>query len=284
MRDRKGGPLSPEISNSDPFYEKTGGLGHALRPTDPRVRVVVPLDGSAEARRTASLVNAFIAAVPRVLRDHPVNADRVRRGLLAANHLLLRDAGTAPKGLRTFRDRWGVEGAALTEMPVERGIALLLGLDDVYVGPVDPAQRVEGYRERARRCRRILETHDFLYVHLKGPDEPGHDGDAPRKRDIIEALDEGFFGTFLSGLDLTRTRLLVTADHATPCVLKGHSDDPVPVLVCGGPGWVPSSPRSGSGTPAPKFSERLAAQGSLGAISAKDLLSHLVSPQVKAPA
>lgn len=271
LRDLSGGRLSPEVSNSDPFYAKSGGLGHALRPTDPRLLSVEPLDASPAAKRTATLVNAFLSKVPTVLRDHPVNADRKRRGLLEGNHVMLRDAGTAPQGLRTFRERWGYDGAALTEMPVERGLALLLHLEDVYVGPVDPAHRVEGYRVRAQKCRELLDRHPFLYVHLKGPDEPGHDGDAPRKRDIVEALDEGFFGPFLEGLDLSRTRLLVSADHATPCILKAHSDDPVPVLLAGGPDWKPSTP----GAPSPKFSESLAEQGPLRGLLGHDLLTHL---------
>jgi 2,3-bisphosphoglycerate-independent phosphoglycerate mutase len=275
LRDLQGRPLSPEVSNSDPFYVRQGGLGHAVRPKDPRVLRVEALDPAEGSRRTAELVNTLIERAPAVLRASPVNSDRKGRGQLEATQLLLRDAGTAPRHLRSFRERWGVEGAALTEMPVERGLAKLLALEDVYVGPVDPTARVAGYRERASRCRELLERHDFLYVHLKGPDEPGHDGDAPRKREIVEALDEGFFAPFLEGLDLSRVRLLITADHATPCILKAHSDDPVPVIFAGGSGWRPSD---ALGDP-PKFCEALAAKGPLAGLLGKDLLTHLFSPR-----
>lgn len=271
LSSRPGGTLSPEVSNTDPFYEKVGGLGHAVKPARPQIRTVRPLDNTPEARRTADLVNRFVDRVPGVLRDHPVNVARRAKGALEANHLLLRDAGTAPKGLRTFRDRWDLGGAALTEMPVERGLAKLLELEDVFVGPVDPAHRAEGYRARAERCRELLQRQPFLYVHLKGPDEPGHDGDAPRKKEIVDALDEHFFGPFLEGLDLRRCRLLITADHATPCILKGHSDDPVPVLLVGGKDLFdpsrPGAPRS--------FSEATCAEGPLRGLLGRDLLVHL---------
>ncbi len=268
---RSGAALSPEVSNSDPYYEKIGGLGHAVKPQRPQIRRVKPLDGSEEAARTAGLVNLFVDRVPAVLRDHPVNVRRRASGGLEANHLLLRDAGTAPRGLRTFRDRWGTGGAALTEMPVERGLARLLELEDVFVGPVDPARRAEGYRYRAQRCRELLAKQPFLYIHLKGPDEPGHDGDAQKKREIVDALDEHFFGPFLEGLDLQRCRLLVTADHATPCILKGHSDDPVPVLLVGAPDLADPSRND-----APrKFSEATCEVGPLKGLLGRDLLDHL---------
>ncbi|MDE1882021.1 MAG: hypothetical protein KGI89_15915, partial [Euryarchaeota archaeon] len=113
---KKGERLSPEVSNSDPFYEKVGGLGHAVKPERPQVRKVRPLDGTPAAARTADLVNLFVDRVPAILHDQQVNVRRRASGKLEANHLLMRDAGTSPKGLRTFRERWGVEGAALTEM------------------------------------------------------------------------------------------------------------------------------------------------------------------------
>jgi 2,3-bisphosphoglycerate-independent phosphoglycerate mutase len=109
------------------------------------------------------------------------------------------------------------------------------------------ADRDRGYRARADATLELLRSFPFVYVHLKGPDEAGHDGDAPRKRAIVEEIDRGFFGPLLDGLDLARARLAVTADHATPCVLKTHSDDPVPWLLAGG---RPVRPVRG---PAPKF-------------------------------
>jgi 2,3-bisphosphoglycerate-independent phosphoglycerate mutase len=78
-----------------------------------------------------------------------------------------------------------------------------------------------------------LETENAIYVHLKGPDEFGHDGDAIGKMENIEEIDKRFFGTLLDNIDLTKVIVMISADHSTPCIYKGHSDDPVPLLISG---------------------------------------------------
>ena len=67
----------------------------------------------------------------------------------------------------------------------------------------------------------------------EGPDEFGHDGDATGKTRNIEEIDGRFFGTLLKNIDPARVTVVISADHSTPCIMKGHSDDPVPVLVSG---------------------------------------------------
>jgi len=264
-----GGPLSPDISNADPFYEKVGGMGQARATAEPRIRPVEALVPTSEAERTARAVNVFLDRAAPVLAGHPVNARRALRGRKIANALLVRNAGgaTGPPP-EPFASRYGFEGAAVTEMPVERGIARVLHLHDLFVGPMGP-DRDGSLRERARITREALERFPFVYVHLKGPDEPGHDGNAVLKREIVEALDRAFFGPFLEGLDLSQVRLAVTADHATPCILKGHSDDPVPLLLVGT--GIPADPAFASAAP-PKFGETSAARGSLGTVRGEQVL------------
>ncbi len=266
----EGGRLSGAISNADPFYERVGGMGHARRVEHPRPRPVVPEAATPEAERTAAAVNLFLERARPVLAAHGVNARRALAGRRIANDLLLRSAGGIPdRAPPTFPERYHLSAAAVTEMPVERGIARFFGLADRFVGPMgpDPAAALP---ERARATRDALAESAFVYVHLKGPDEPGHDGDAERKRAIIEELDRSFFGPFLAGLDRTTLRLAVTADHATPAARKGHSDDPVPLLLWGA--GVPSEGRQGA------FSERSCAGGHLGMRSARELMPILLAP------
>jgi 2,3-bisphosphoglycerate-independent phosphoglycerate mutase len=263
-----GGGLSPNVSNSDPFYEKVGGMGQARTPSDRRPRVVQPLDDTPAAARCSAAVNRFLERSASLLADDGVNRARARAGKLAANSILVRNAGAPPEPpMATFAARNGFAGAAVTEMPVERGIAQLLGLTDLFVGPMG-ADRDIALRERAQVTRTAMEQHPFVYVHLKGPDEPGHDGRAVAKKEVIEALDRSFFGPFLEGLPMASVRVAVTADHATPCILRGHSDDPVPLLLFG---VGVSSTGPGSGGPG-KFGERLAASGTLGHLYGRDVL------------
>ncbi|MGA8604381.1 MAG: alkaline phosphatase family protein [Thermoplasmata archaeon] len=267
-----GGSLSPEVSNADPFYEKVGGMGQARRPDVPKLLEVAPTDSSAEAARTARAINLFLDRSRGVLAGHRVNARRAVGGKKIANGLLVRNAGALPRVPPvSFAKKHGVRGAAVTEMPVERGIARVLRLEDCYVGPMG-ADRDAGYRERARVTRELLARFPFVYVHLKGPDEPGHDGDAVLKKEVVESIDRSFFGPFLEGLDLSRTRVGVTADHATPCVLKGHSDDPVPLLLSGAGVPPTEGPRSA------KFGEAAASRGSLGTRTGREVLTLLFRP------
>ncbi|MGI0132691.1 MAG: alkaline phosphatase family protein [Thermoplasmata archaeon] len=270
LHPREGVPLASEISNADPFYERVGGMGQARQVDHPTVLAVTPLDRSEGAERTARAVNTFLERSGPLLAGHAVNARRAIAGRKVANALLVRNAGgTSGRSPPSFTDRHGVGGAAVTEMPVERGIAKVLELADAFVGPMG-VDRDAALQERARVTREALEHHAFVYVHLKGPDEPGHDGNAIAKKEVVEALDRAFFGPFVQGIDWNRTRIAITADHATPCILKGHADDPVPLLLVGA--GVPASR-----TPT-KFGEGAAARGALGTLRGREVLELLKDP------
>jgi 2,3-bisphosphoglycerate-independent phosphoglycerate mutase len=148
-------------------------------------------------------------------------------------------------------------------MPVERGIALILGME-----PVDAPRLLveEDYATWAGLALEALEGFDALYIHIKGPDVPAHDGRAEDKRDIISLIDRAFFGELLPGVDPGRTIVAVTADHATSCVRKAHTAEPVPLLVTGGP--VRSD-----GTE--EFGERACADGKLGALKGIEILPRI---------
>ncbi|MCI4358110.1 MAG: alkaline phosphatase family protein [Thermoplasmata archaeon] len=276
MHPLDGRVLSAELSNSDPFYEKVGGTGQARKVSEPRLRPVRPLDSTPEAARTAQLVDRFLAAAAPVLAGHSTNARRAMSGKRVANALLLRSAGALPSvPARSFLERTGIEAAAVTEMPVERGIARWLGMTDRFVGPMGP-DRDAALADRARITSSALLEHEFVYVHLKGPDEPGHDGDAPAKKEVIEALDRSFFGPFLDSEPWEMERIVVTADHATPCSLRAHSDDAVPLLLSGA-GVAPGS-RTAT-TNVTKFGEGACSRGPLGTMRGADVLPLLLRPE-----
>ena len=117
-----------------------------------------------------------------------------------------------------------------------------------------------------------LRQFDALYVHLKGPDIPAHDGRAEDKRDVIAAIDRAFFGEILPQIDLSRTVVAVTGDHSTSCVRKAHTADPVPLLMSGGP-VTPDGSEA--------FGERGCADGSVGELLGPQILPGLV-PLIRA--
>src|SRR5207253_8277091 len=136
-------------------------------------------------------------------------------GKLPANLILTRDGGDHIPGLEPIKKRFGPAWGCFVEMPVERGISLLLGMDEI------PAPRLNGSDQAlaswAALAAEALDGYDALYVHIKGPDVPAHDGRFVDKRDVISAIDRAFFGDVLGRLDLRKTVIAVLADHATSC-------------------------------------------------------------------
>ncbi len=231
--------LSDQVDNTDPAYVRKGLHSVAATNYENRIRKCRPLADTPEARYTCKLVDEFTAKAIEVLSNHPVNLQRAAKGLLKANAILLRDAGSKLPRMKPFTSMHPVKrAAALVEMPVERGIAKAAGLKMYEV----PLSREPGsHRIWVERTLEALSVNDFVYVHLKGPDEPGHDGDYEAKVKAIEAIDKEYVRPLVERLDLNEVAVIVTSDHATPWRLKAHSDDPVPVMVSwkaieGGPG------------------------------------------------
>ncbi len=228
--------FSDAVSNTDPAYERRGRISVALERWEPFIARAVPLEDTREARLTAELVNEFTRKAIEVLDKHPVNKEREAKGLPKANAVLLRDAGSRPQGVPSFKELFGLDGASVVEMVVERGIARLAGLKD-YSVEVEDHSLEERLASAADATLKAIESHDLVYVHLKGPDEPGHDGDFHGKVKAIEAIDEVFMSEVVKRL-LGEAAFIVTSDHATPYTLKAHSGDPVPFMIS----W-PSAPR-----------------------------------------
>jgi 2,3-bisphosphoglycerate-independent phosphoglycerate mutase len=224
--------FSSEISNFDPAYVRTGKISIAQPGArDYEIPKCDPLDDSDEAVESATLVNEFGFKTRQVLDPHPVNQQRRAQGKKPANFVLMRDAGTTKPTVQSFQEKWGFKAAMIADLPAELGIGRLLGME---VREIPPGTSLEDYRKRAELVLRLAGEYDFVYVHLKGPDEPGHDGLYDLKKQRIEEIDGGFFSHLRQAAKLQRTVLCVTCDHSTPWRDKGHSDDPVPVLVAGG--------------------------------------------------
>jgi len=222
--------LSGNVGNTDPAYKKIGTISVAQRRFDMVIQECKPLDSTPEAKRTAELANIFTKKAIEILDDHPVNIERQRKGLLKANAILLRDSGDRFPKVEPIEKKFGLKFAAITEMPVERGIARLLQMKMGEVPPPTP-DKSKDYAIRLQKTLELLKDNDVVYVHLKGPDEPGHDGDFERKVKAIEDIDKYYVRPLLNKIDLDKTAILVTSDHATPCSMRSHSGDAVPVVL-----------------------------------------------------
>ncbi len=249
--------LSDRITNTDPAYDKVDGMGIAKDTSgDMFVQKSTAEEDSDQARTAARMLNEFTTQVVQLLRDHPVNRARVAAGKKPMNCILARDSGNRYPHVDPISKKHGIKVGCIVDMPVEIGISKVLGMEMFQAGDIN------AYEEKARVAAKSLKSVNAVYVHIKGPDEFGHDGDARGKKKNIEDIDERFFGTLIQELK-GNAAIVVSGDHSTPCIKKGHSDDPVPLLVSGSKVKQDGSAR---------FTENYAKRGRLGLLMGADVL------------
>ena len=218
------------------------GLDPAVADTDPQVlgaepRVPVALHASAE--RTADVVSELDEQVRAALADHP-----------KANVLLLRGFDSH-RALPSMQERYGLSPASVAIYPMYRGIARLVGME-VLPRPADLDAQIGALRENWDRF-------DYFFLHHKGTDSAGEDGDRPAKIAAIETLDAAIPAL----RDLAPDVIVVTGDHSTPTQMAAHSWHPVPALI-----WADRVGRD----EATRFGERWCRGGALGLRPTKDLM------------
>jgi 2,3-bisphosphoglycerate-independent phosphoglycerate mutase len=226
LRDSK--PLSSEISNTDPAYGRIDGMGIAKAVSDfMKIEKCIPLEQTENAISAANLVNEFTEQSLEIMKKSDVNKRRSQKNKKLLNSILLRDAGNKYPNVKPINDLHSMNFACIVDMPVEIGISNILKMRTFNAGGLTD------YEEKASVAAQAMETENAIYVHLKGPDEFGHDGDAIGKMKNIEEIDKRFFGTLLDHIDVSKVAVMISADHSTPSIHKGHSADPVPVLISG---------------------------------------------------
>lgn len=220
--------LSSKIANTDPAYSNVGGMGVAKNVGDNlKVEKCVPLEETEDAKTTADIINEFSDKSIKILKESTINKKRTDEEKKALSCILLRDAGNKYPDVITINEKYSMNFSCIVDMPVELGISEVLKMKAFEAGGLTD------YEEKAKVAAKAMETQNAIYVHLKGPDEFGHDGDAIGKMKNIEEIDQRFFKTLVENIDSSKVAIVISADHSTPCINKGHSDDPVPVLVSG---------------------------------------------------
>jgi 2,3-bisphosphoglycerate-independent phosphoglycerate mutase len=261
--------LSGWITNTDPAYEREGVFGVAKEKFENIVSVSEPMpgyEGDLAAVEASKLLNEFTEKSIKVLNEAAINKKRVSEGKMPGNLILSRDAGDHLPEFPPVSSKFNLKFGSFVQMPVEKGIALLTGIDIIDV-PQSTGHLDVDYPVWAKIALDSIQKYDGIYVHIKGPDEPAHDGDFKKKKESIEAIDKYFFSSLLPKLDISNTIIAITADHSTACAIKAHTADPVPLLVCGG-GVKPDGSMS--------FSEKAAKLGSIGELLGNQILPYLV--------
>lgn len=167
-----------------------------------------------------------------ILKNHPVNIDRVKRGLHPANSIWIWGNGTKPN-LNTYADKFGVSGTVISAVDLIKGIGHCAGLN---VPDIDGATGTvhTNFDGKAQAAIDALNSgSDFIYVHLEAADEAGHRCETDNKVKAIELIDSKIVAPIVKHLKESGDdfHMLIMPDHPTPLAIMTHTADPVPYIL-----------------------------------------------------
>jgi 2,3-bisphosphoglycerate-independent phosphoglycerate mutase len=256
----EGDPVTKEItehstivSDTDPHKAKNHRGGN-------RVLQPLPIDDSTEAKMTADALWEYQQKTHKLLNDYVENKVRKRTGLTPANFLLTRGAGFL-KPVESFHDKWGLNAVCIAGAPLYKGIGKYLGMDVAEVRGATGGIDTNISAKVKESLERLKSGYDFVFLHLKGADVVAEEfGDYEKKIAFLEKADKAFKPL----LNFSGT-ICITGDHATPCILKDHSLDAVPIAICGGESDDVS-----------EFNEKDCALGSLSHLNGPEIMPKLI--------
>ena len=168
-----------------------------------------------------------------ILKNHPINIERKKQGLNPANSLWFWGAGTRP-ALSSFEELYGLKAAMISAVDLLKGIAVGAGMTNIEVEGANGGLHTNYEGKAQAAAKALLEDGcDFVYIHLEGPDEMGHQGSVERKVQAIENMDARLIKPLVERLDASGEDycMLVLPDHPTPIRCRTHTSDPVPFLL-----------------------------------------------------
>ncbi|MFZ5998065.1 MAG: 2,3-bisphosphoglycerate-independent phosphoglycerate mutase [Nitrospirota bacterium] len=211
--------------------------------TDPQKEGKTPLKPvgkTKNAEKVAAIADTLISMAHELLKSEE-----------RANFILTRGFSGLPQ-IPNFDEAFGLNALAIATYPMYRGLAKLVGMH---------APALEGsVEDEIRFLKENYNKYDFFFLHVKKIDSYGEDGNFEGKAARIEEFDKLLPEILAMKFDV----IMITGDHSTPAVMKGHSWHPVPVLL--------KSPYVLSGICA-AFSERECVKGELGIFPTVNLMS-----------
>lgn len=202
-----------------------------------------------------------------LLKNHPINIERIKRGLRPANSIWLWGEGKRAN-LTPFKEKFGLSASMISAVDLLKGIGKFSEMNVVSVegatGYIDT--NFEGKCDSA--LKELTNGQDFVYIHVEAPDECGHRHEIANKVKSIELIDKLILGRILEGLkEIGDYKLMILPDHPTPLALKTHTNDPVPFLI-----FDSSKPHQG----VKHFSEEMAEQTGLFIEKGYELMNYFL--------
>ncbi|HID70862.1 MAG TPA: cofactor-independent phosphoglycerate mutase [Desulfobacterales bacterium] len=173
----------------------------------------------------------LLSKTQAVLAKHQVNLKRLAEGKNPANCIWPWGEGKLPS-MPTFHERFGLTGSLISAVDLLKGLGVVSGLDILNI-PGATGYIDTNYKGKADAALECLKSQDFVFVHVEGPDEAGHQGLMQDKLQAIEDFDGKIVAPIIQGLKERGEdfRLVATMDHYTPLSLRTHTDTPVPTIL-----------------------------------------------------
>lgn len=241
-----------------------------VKPMEGTEDIAVP-EGEAELtpRQTADLINDLILRSQELLRQHPVNLQRMAGGKDHANSIWPWSPGYRPK-MERLSDKFPQvrRGAVISAVDLINGIGCYAGLRRIAVQGATGLYDTN-YENKVAAALDALKTDDFVYLHIEASDEAGHEGNVALKRLTIENLDRRVVGPLYEALKESEepVSIALLPDHPTPCELRTHTAEPVPFLI-----WYPGIEPDGVQT----FDEVSACNGSYGLMKEDEFINEFM--------
>lgn len=166
-----------------------------------------------------------------LLKDHPININRIKDGKRPANSVWFWGEGTKPN-LEKFEDKFNLKGGMISAVDLLKGIGKLTGMKNIEVEGATGNYDTNFKGKAEATLKGLLDGLDFIYLHMEAPDECGHHGDIEHKIYSIEEIDKVVEiiaeGLKASGEDFS---MLICPDHPTPISIMTHCADPIPYLI-----------------------------------------------------
>lgn len=168
----------------------------------------------------------------KLLSDHPVNQERVRKGLNPGNSIWIWGQGKKPR-LTSFYDKYKINGSVISAVDLIKGIGICAGLDSVDVEGATGNIHTNFNGKSEAAINEFAKGKDFVYLHLEAPDECSHQGDLEGKIKSLEMIDEQVLKPILDYLYSTGEafKVMILPDHKTPLSIRTHSATPVPYVI-----------------------------------------------------
>ena len=221
-----------------------------------------------EAQETADLLNNLILQSQEILKDHPVNLQRIAAGKDPANSIWPWSPVYRP-AMQTMQKMYGFkQGSVISAVDLIRGIGVYAGLEVIDVEGATGLYDTN-YEGKAHAALEALKTNDFVYLHVEASDEAGHEGDVDLKIRTIENLDKRAIGILFEELQKwdEPVAIAVLPDHPTPCAIRTHTNTPVPFLIYK-PGQEPDS--------VTRFDEFSVLEGKYGILEKDEFIKELL--------